>query len=644
MTLSKKIKENIYRLLLPKWSNIISHQSVDQMDMLAKIWDLRSMPSEDARYSDAWGDIVQHTINNDDWEIDTLFLDRLKLFSDDRIFLTFVEVFLDPIYYGGDELDDISLEVDTELNKEKLRLVIEDFDENGRPVQKIHPMEDINNLPFGIKMNNIPFYISTKINKNTIKDKTYFVLWPNLGWNDYHVKSIFRLGYFEDGNNELDLGYIKIIHKNELVTADMLEDRFTLLDTKFCSISENMEYYLSLKGKFGYNGMVSILHAIQDVAYFPDIHEEFSRTENFKKSIIRNDDGERNLRQVRPLLQGLDPANLYKFTYNFQPIYSDHSVKIDFDFNDRQPLPNRIFAIIGKNGTGKTQLVTSLPQHFSRNNAEPFGGKMPMFSKVIAISYSAFDNFSIPNKNATFNYLYCGLKDKDGSLRTNKSLLLTFHHNWKKILTLERGVKWRSILYNFIDENIVNTFVNVGPGRRPTVNVDIEGFNKIKNKFSSGQSIILFIITEVIANIRYDSLILYDEPETHLHPNAIVQLMNTVYELVNEFESYCIMATHSPLVIRELFSKNVLIMERNEDFPSIRKIGLECFGENLGILNDEVFGGREIPKQYKKIITELATSGYDYDQIISLLEFDNRPLSLNASMYIRNVIGSNEKS
>ena len=133
-------------------------------------------------------------------------------------------------------------------------------------------------------------------------------------------------------------------------------------------------------------------------------------------------------------------------------------------------------------------------------------------------------------------------------------------------------------------------------------------------------------------------MILFDEPETHLHPNAISQLMNTIYELVEEFESYCIVTTHSPLIIRELLSRNVYVFERHENIPSIRKIGIESFGENLSILTDEVFGNRNIEKQYKKIIDRFIDSGSTYDEIIAQLKSDEIPLSLNTRLYIKSKI------
>jgi hypothetical protein len=95
------------------------------------------------------------------------------------------------------------------------------------------------------------------------------------------------------------------------------------------------------------------------------------------------------------------------------------------------------------------------------------------------------------------------------------------------------------------------------------------------------------------------------------------------------------MGTHSPLIIQELLSKNVYVIERNGNVPDIRKIGIESFGENLTTLTEDVFGNREIPKQYTKIIDEQVNKGKSFDDIISLIQFDEMPLSLNLRLYIK---------
>ena len=55
-----------------------------------------------------------------------------------------------------------------------------------------------------------------------------------------------------------------------------------------------------------------------------------------------------------------------------------------------------------KNGTGKTQLITSLPIDISKKNSSQFTPMTPLFSKVIAVSYSVFDSFEIPKNTASF--------------------------------------------------------------------------------------------------------------------------------------------------------------------------------------------------------------------------------------------------
>ena len=133
-------------------------------------------------------------------------------------------------------------------------------------------------------------------------------------------------------------------------------------------------------------------------------------------------------------------------------------------------------------------------------------------------------------------------------------------------------------------------------------------------------------------------MVIYDEPETHLHPNAISQLINAIYELTNEFQSYCIIATHSPLIIRELLSSNVYIMERDETVLSVRKPISETFGENLTVLTEDIFGNNIVPNQYKKILNRLVASGKSYDKIVSIISSENIPLSLNTRIYLKSII------
>ena len=139
----------------------------------------------------------------------------------------------------------------------------------------------------------------------------------------------------------------------------------------------------------------------------------------------------------------------------------------------------------------------------------------------------------------------------------------------------------------------------------------------------------------------YDSLIIYDEPETHLHPNAISELTNTLYKLCSEFESYCLIATHSPLIIQEILSRNVYILDRENNSLYIRHPSTETLGENLTVITNEIFGNRDIPDYFKIQLKELVDNGLNYQQIISDMGSQNIPVSLNINLYLRSLF--NEK-
>ena len=75
---------------------------LQEIDFLSRIYDLKSLPSYDDRFPDAAGDIRQHTVNNDDFELGWVFTDeRFQLLTGtDATFLRFLcEVFHPAVRY-----------------------------------------------------------------------------------------------------------------------------------------------------------------------------------------------------------------------------------------------------------------------------------------------------------------------------------------------------------------------------------------------------------------------------------------------------------------------------------------------------------------------------------------------------------------
>ena len=649
MKISREIKIEIFDAIKQQ-PNVfgLANDGEALIEFINEIWILNRMPSEDPRYQDATGDFYQHTINNDDWDTDYIFLTRLKLAENDEKFIAFIENILNPKHKSNsDEIIKFVLIIDPYLEKEGFKLAIKSYNSNGVPIYNINEKAAVDLLPVKTKQNNIPFFFQQHTGNRARNFDAHteptvfpaFVLTFNSSWNDYSYQTTFYLFYYDSSKEQTYIGETKIMRGDDSLLTK-ISDTFTGLNEDFCSMGQSFEFYQSLNRIFN-KDIESILFALRDVTFFPKILERFEQFRKFKNSLIRGDRVERLLREARFRVYNFDLNKLYQFKYNFKPAYAEEAIDVNFDFDASEEIPNRIIALIGKNGTGKTQMLTSLPLNISRKDDSFFIPQTPKFSKVVAISYSIFDRFEIPRPTADFNYVYCGLRNENGLLKSSQDLEIQFLNTWEKINTLQRLERWHQILLNFLDNEIIanlNIISFKDEKGEEQWRVNTEGFNLIKKILSSGQSILLYIISEITANLRLDSLILYDEPETHLHPNAITQLINALYSLVEEFESYCIIATHSPLVIREVPSKSVFVVERSDNIASVRRIGLESFGGNLATLTEDVFGNREVVKKHELIIETLVKQGHSYEEIIRILRFDDIPVNLNVRLYAKSLI------
>jgi hypothetical protein len=89
-TRDRQIRQNIFDGF--RLENIMWSGALEEVEFLQRIFDLQKLPSHDARFDDAAGDIWQHRVNNDDWDNDWIFGDdRFDLLNCDiDIFLSFL--------------------------------------------------------------------------------------------------------------------------------------------------------------------------------------------------------------------------------------------------------------------------------------------------------------------------------------------------------------------------------------------------------------------------------------------------------------------------------------------------------------------------------------------------------------------------
>ena len=108
-------------------------------------------------------------------------------------------------------------------------------------------------------------------------------------------------------------------------------------------------------------------------------------------------------------------------------------------------------------------------------------------------------------------------------------------------------------------------------------------------KYSTGIKFFLHTMSHIYAYNEDNSLLLFDEPENHLHPPMLSFMMNHIRDAIRHTHSVMLIATHSPVILQELFSRNVYVARRNGKLVSLSHPETETYGENFGFINNLVF-------------------------------------------------------
>ena len=252
---------------------------------------------------------------------------------------------------------------------------------------------------------------------------------------------------------------------------------------------------------------------------------------------------------------------------------------------------------------------------------------IPSIYNVIAVSFSAFDEFERPTakQGEEFSYSYCGLqkttkgiKSKDDLLAEIKTFIASDQMDDDKRELLKR------VLVSLVKVENLDSFVD-----DPTANASLY------DRLSAGQRIALNCIYHIVANISDRTMVLFDEPEIHLHPQLLTGLLNAVFEILQAYDLFGIIATHSPLVVQQLPRSCVHVVRRDRMMPFTLRPTFETFGENLSEITRFVFASSELDRDYQVVLDRLfEESGNDVAAVERL--FDSK-LGLNATIYLHSL-------
>ena len=396
-----------------------NYEDQNIVDFLKMIWDLPAMPSEDPRFKNAEADARQHLINNDDWDLTYTFEHRFNLLAGDtKHFIKFVEACVSPfVRLSSEEIMQYVEEINPLLNRDNCELAIEDYIDE-RPHYIIKSGTGFSFDRKDIYSNSYTIYVD-KLGNN----KSCFFL-KSITWDDYGHKTLFYLYYVKEDGSYSKVGKVKICKKNAATTLDVIPESFLSLDLDYCSLGQETSYYSNIKNILGDNAM-SFLNAMKDAAAFSRISDDFVNDSGFRHSLLRDNSADTALNLGRYVLAGFDPDERVNFTYKTRLAFSsdyDFNIKFDFGRINQEDNFNRVIAIIGENGVGKTSLLYNLAKSIANQQKECFSPHHPLFTKVVAASYSMFDRFYDINARA-FNFEYCGMHNNAGGLMTLEQLI-----------------------------------------------------------------------------------------------------------------------------------------------------------------------------------------------------------------------------
>lgn len=468
-----------------------------------------------------------------------------------------------------------------------------------------------------------------------------FVLNFNYDWNDYGYSNWYALFFFFSQTDYRLVGELKLMTSEEGDAFQYIEDGFSYLPGNFCSIGLDISYYENLHAMFGTDGAKNILSALRDCAVNVEINQQFLDNGEYNTSLMRDLSYKKIMKEARSVINGVSLENLFSFTYHFTTDY-DKSVDVNWNvvFKYKAKPWDRYVGVIGENGLGKTQLLRSMVRDLY-GNTENFINR-PSFSSVIAIHSTPFDAYDeARSTDNTMPYHSFSIEqDRVHVLPMMKQALSTILHRglinkeslvevFQEELGLIIGSEWGDrIIYKVTREN--EDYEKWAYSE--------EQLSDCLEVLSSGQLHLFMLLSHVFATANLDTLFILDEPEVHLHPKAIMDFLDIFGKILSVFDSYAIIATHSPLVIREMMGHNVYLMQRMDDGAfSMSSLPYETFGENISSLYSKIFGYDETNSLFTKAVRKFAEKGMSFEEISHVMS-DGNVLSLNASMIINNEI------
>lgn len=502
------------------------------------------------------------------------------------------------------------------------------------------------------------FEVISNINTSMSRNRAYLIpdSWDD--WFTYNTK--YSLIYADKSGNHHYIGSLKIGEIKQSNKRPSIPVYFEQLDNEFFSVGQSEDYYEELNS-LGENIRNDILTGLNDIA-FNDDHFEKARSQNvLHSSLLRSLTTATVKGKFRRISRGGAKLSKYKFTYK---VLQKNPIELSFQVIPDSNPPTNIHAFIGRNGVGKTHLISNMiqtvlsksnspeenpPGIFYENAEDSYIDYEEMFANIVLVSFSAFDTSQLPKErdinSRGIKYSYIGLRQTDlitgASLspKTPDQLANEFSESAYNCCEIST-VRWVNAIDTLETDPLFKAYsISQLTDIKEEALFKTEAKN-IFNSLSSGHKIVLLTMTRLIETVDERTLVLMDEPESHLHPPLLSALIRALSDLLIHRNGVAIIATHSPVILQEIPRSCAWILRSSisrilaADRPSI-----ETFGENIGAITREVFKLEVENSGFHKLLQETVDKLDNYDEVLDAFEGE---LGHEAKALVRAMIATKE--
>ncbi|ODT47762.1 AAA family ATPase [Devosia sp. 63-57] len=444
----------------------------------------------------------------------------------------------------------------------------------------------------------------------------------------------------------------------------LLDDALRNVDEQFLEPAKLPEFFTMLPEMSGYRRLVEglgpkdaqkALQAIHDMVVAEVVTKgrtwlrRAKISDVFQIGFLRSTEAYFTWKNASTILEGVQFEELGRISeglvVNFHLAGRPNEHELAFKFAQHETiLPKRFAVVIGPNGVGKSQTLSRIAEAAQRgtNDLRDLAGQRPTFNRLLAFAPTASASVFPPRRRGSrVWYRKFVLTGRDGQrnhqatsdlivqlaragerIKDNSRFRL-FLNALSKIERFEelrlpgrekysQGVSIADLRAR-PEQELLGHMAAVDPDGEPTRFIDGRSY-----RLSSGEQSFVRFAALTSLHIENGTLLLFDEPETHLHPSLISQFVAVLDSLLAETGSVAIIATHSVYFVREAFEDQVRVLRSSSDRSIIIDTPtLKTFGADVGAISYFVFGEDQPSLLGNDVEQRIAQSSNTWDEVFA---------------------------